>query len=140
MPVRPMNDPELIAEILDNAGTIAIVGLSPRPERDSHKVAKYLLGHGYRIVPVNPMVDEVLGMKSYPSVAEVEGDIDVVDVFRRPDDVPPIVDEAIARGAGYLWLQLGVVHEEAARKALDAGLGVVMDRCIKIEHGRRNIP
>lgn len=129
-----MNDPELIKEILENPGRIAIVGLSPKPERDSNKVAKYLLEHGYEIVPVNPMADEILGLKCYPSVSEIEGEIGVVDVFRRPDDVPPIVEEAITRKAKYLWLQLGVINEEAAQRAVKAGLGVVMDHCIKIEH------
>ncbi len=133
------NRAAVITAVLNTTGRIAIVGLSPKPERDSHKVAHYLLEQGFDIVPVNPMVEEVLGLKSYPSVSAIEGNVAVVDVFRRPDDVPPIVDEAIQKGAQFLWLQLGVINETAAQKAVDAGLGVVMDKCIKIEHQKHNV-
>lgn len=125
-----------IRRLLKQVRTIAMVGLSPRPERDSYRVAKYLQDHGYRVVPVNPTADEVLGEKSYPSLGQVPGPVDVVNVFRRPEEVPPIVDQALAKGAPVLWLQLTVVNEEAAARAKDAGLMVVMDRCIKVEHSR----
>ncbi|MBT3234257.1 MAG: CoA-binding protein [Calditrichaeota bacterium] len=128
----------MIKEILATKGKIVIVGLSPKPERDSNRVAQYMIGHGYEIVPVNPMSQEILGRKCYPSIADVPGEIAVVDVFRKSDDVPPIVEQAIAKGAKFLWLQLGVVHQEAAQTALNAGMGVVMNKCIKIEHSLKN--
>ena len=123
-------------QLLQSVRTIAMVGLSPRPERDSYHVAAYLKDHGYRIIPVNPTVNEVLGEKSYPSLDQVPEPIDVVDVFRRPEEVDPIADQAIAKGARALWLQLTVVNKEAADRARQAGVQVVMDRCIKVEHGR----
>lgn len=123
-------------QLLQSVRTIAMVGLSPRPERDSYHVAAYLKDHGYRIIPVNPTVNEVLGEKSYPSLDQVPEPIDVVDVFRRPEEVGPIADQAIAKGARALWLQLTVVNKEAADRARQAGVQVVMDRCIKVEHGR----
>lgn len=129
-------DDRAMRQILETARTIAVVGLSDKPDRESYKVAKYLQGHGYRIIPVNPMVDEVLGEQSYASVADIPKPVDIVDVFRKPEAVPPIAQEAIDAGAGTLWLQLDVVNQEAAEKAKAAGLQVVMDRCIKIEHGR----
>lgn len=120
--------------------TIAVVGLSANPARDSHQVAAYLQTHGYRIVPVNPNEREVLGETCYPSLADIPaevGPIGVVDVFRDSAAVPGIAREAAAIGARYLWLQLGVVSEEGIRIAADAGLGVVTDRCIKVEHRQR---
>ncbi len=125
-----------IRQILETARTIAIVGLSDKPERDSHQVAAYLQAHGYRVIPVNPMVSEILGEKSYPSVSSIPEQIDVVDVFRKPDAVMEIVEDAIQAGASAVWLQLGVVNLEAAGRAAEAGLQVVMDRCMKIEHKR----
>jgi predicted CoA-binding protein len=125
-----------IRQILETAKTIAVVGLSDKPDRESYKVAKYLQEHGYRIIPVNPTIDQVLGEKSYASVADIPEKLDVVDVFRKPEAVVPIAQEAIDAGAGTLWLQLGVVNEEAADKAEVAGMKVVMDRCMKVEHGR----
>lgn len=122
--------------ILASAKTIAVVGLSDKPERDSYRVAEYLQDHGYRVIPVNPVVERVLGEKSYASVSEIPEPVDVVDIFRKPDAVGPIVDEAIAAGAKVVWMQLGVVNEAAAAEARAAGLQVVMDRCIKIEHRR----
>jgi len=125
--------------------TIAIVGLSKDPSRPSHDVAKYLIEHEYRVVPVNPTVDEVLGQKSYPSLLglpdQLKREIEVVDIFRRAEDVPPIVDEAVNlhNRLGYpkaIWMQLGIVNEEAAHKARSSGMDVVMDRCMKIEHNR----
>ena len=129
-----MND--LIGEILAQK-TIAVVGLSPRPDRPSYQVAEYLKDAGYRIVPVNPAVEEVLGEKSYPDLRSVPGTIDVVDVFRRPSDVMPVVEDAIEAGAGYVWMQEGIVNEAAAEKAEAAGIPVVMDLCIKKEHESR---
>lgn len=133
--MRPINDPQTIQEALHPDSRIAIVGLSPKPHRDSHKVGQYLIDHGYDIVPVRPKADEVLGRRCYESVTDIEGDVDVVDVFLNPDSVGPVVDAAIEKGAKIIWFQLGVVNEEAAEKARQAGLHVVMDRCIKIEHG-----
>ncbi len=126
----------LIEEILAQK-TIAVVGLSPRPDRPSYQVAEYLKDAGYRIVPVNPAVEEVLGEKSYPDLKSVPESIDVVDVFRRPSDVMPVVEDAIEAGAAYVWMQEGIVNEEAAEKAKAAGIPVVMDLCIKKEHESR---
>ncbi len=122
--------------IFRDARTIAVVGLSPNPERPSHDVAAHIQAAGYRIIPVNPMASEVLGQKSYAALAEVPERVDVVDIFRRSEDVPPIVDEAIRIGARVVWMQEGVVHEAAAEKARAAGLTVVMDRCMLKEHSR----
>ena len=130
-----MTDHEL-KSILESSKTIAVVGLSDKPDRDSYRVAEYLQEHGYRIIPVNPAVAEVLGQRSYASVADIPEPVDVVDIFRKPDAVGPIVQEAIAAGARVVWLQLGVVNESAAAAARAAGLQVVMDRCMKIEHRR----
>ena len=123
-----------VRDILEKSKIIAVVGLSPKPERDSHEVAKYLQDQGYRIVPVNPRADTILGEKSYPDLASIPGKVDVVDIFRRSDDVPPVVDQAIDIGAKAVWMQLGIVNEDAAAKAREAGLGVVMDRCMLVEH------
>ena len=121
---------------LREANTIAVVGMSPRPDRPSHYVAKYLMEQGYMIIPVNPAVDEVLGMRSYPDLVSIRGTIDMVDIFRRSSHVPPIVDDAIAVGARFIWMQDGVVHEEAAAKARASGISVVMDNCTLREHSR----
>ncbi len=129
-------DDNKIREILKTSKTIAVVGLSPNPERDSYEVAHYLKEAGYKIIPVNPKADEILGEKAYPDLASVPEQIDVVDIFRRPEHVSPIVDEAVEIGAKTIWMQLGVVSEEAAKKASDAGLDVVMDRCMLREHNR----
>ncbi len=125
-----------IAEVLTTYTRVAVVGLSSQPGRPSHGVAKYLKANGYQIVPVNPNEDEVLGEKAYGSLEEVPSRIEIVDVFRRPEFVPGIVDAAIAVNARVLWLQEGVVHREAAQTAKEAGLEVVMDRCILKEHIR----
>ena len=122
--------------ILETYRRIAMVGLSSNPFRPSHFAAIYLLSEGYDVVPVNPREQEILGRKCYPSLAAIPGPVEVVDIFREPAAVPPIVDEAIGVGAKVIWMQLGVIHEEAAEKARAAGLEVVMDRCMKIEHGR----
>jgi predicted CoA-binding protein len=128
--------PEAIRSLLQQARTIAVVGISAKPDRPSHEVAHYLQRAGYTIIPVNPAYDEVLGLKCYPSLHEVPGKIDIVDVFRKPAEVMPVVAEAIAVGAACVWLQLGVVAPEAAARAAAAGLKVVSDRCTKIEHRR----
>lgn len=122
--------------ILDRYKRIAMVGLSSNPFRPSHFAAIYLLAHGYDVTPVNPREKEVLGRRSHASLLEVPGSIEIVDIFREPAAVPAIVEEAIQRDAKVIWMQLGVIHEEAAERARQAGLEVVMDRCIKIEHAR----
>lgn len=131
-----MNDVEELRRILKQNHTIAVVGLSSQWFRPSFFAAKYLQEHGYRVIPVNPAHTEVLGEKCYASLREIPEKVDVVDVFRKPEDVPPIAEEAIAIGAKVLWMQLGVIHEEAAHRARAAGLDVVMNRCMKIEHAR----
>ena len=128
--------PEAIRNLLQQARTIAVVGISAKPDRPSHEVAHYLQRAGYTIIPVNPAYEEVLGQKCYPSLHEVPGKIDMVDVFRKAAEVMAVVDEAIAVGAGSVWLQLGVIAPDAADKAAAAGLKVVSDRCTKIEHRR----
>jgi predicted CoA-binding protein len=129
-------DPATIQAILQRARTVAVVGLSPNELRPSHFVAYYLRRHGYRIVPVNPREDEILGERSYASLTEVPGHVDVVDVFRVPEAVPEIAEEAVAVSAGALWLQFGVISPEGAGIAERGGLDVVMDRCMKVEHAR----
>jgi predicted CoA-binding protein len=126
--------PEEIRDILKSARVIAVVGLSDKPDRDSHRVAAYMQRAGYRIIPVNPAVKEVLGEKSYASLRDVPQKIDVVDIFRKPEAVPEIVEDAIAVGAKVVWMQEGIVHNEAADRARAAGLKVVMDRCVMREH------
>jgi predicted CoA-binding protein len=122
-----------IPRILENAKNIAVVGISNKPYRDSYTVTKVLMDYGYRIFPVNPNYDEVLGMKCYGSLKEIKEPIDIVDIFRRPDQVMPVVEDAIEIGARVVWMQLGAENEQAAQKALNAGLQVVMHHCIKVE-------
>jgi len=123
-------------KILHEYRTLAVVGLSPDPNRPSHKVAAYLADHGYEIIPVNPDAREILGRPSYPSLQSVRGDVEVVDIFRRSEEVAAIVDEAIKIGAKAVWMQEGVINEEAAARARDAGLLVVMNKCMFKEHRR----
>ncbi|MBV8903418.1 MAG: CoA-binding protein [Acidobacteriia bacterium] len=123
-------------KILQSARTIAVVGLSGKRYRPSYGVAEYLKRSGYRIIPVNPEEAEVLGEKCYPDLDSVPGEIDVVDIFRRSEFVPEIVEAAIRKGAKAVWMQEGVIHEEAAQHAREAGLTVVMDRCILKDHRR----
>jgi predicted CoA-binding protein len=125
-----------IKRILTEFKTIAVVGLSPKPDRPSYRVASYLKSKGYRIIPVNPNATEILGEKCYPNLSSIPEKVEVVDIFRRPEDVPPIVDEAIKVGAKAIWMQEGITDEESARKAEKAGLLVVMDRCMYKEHAR----
>jgi uncharacterized protein len=127
---------EEIREILATHRTVAVVGLSPKPHRDSFKVAKYLQEHGYRIVPVNPRAREILGEKGYASLRDIPFPVDIVDIFRNIDAIPGVVDEAIAIGAKVVWMQLGLAENQSARRARDAGLKVVMNKCSKIEHSR----
>jgi len=127
-----------LRDVLGQARTIAVVGLSDKPDRDSNEVARYLQAQGYRIVPVNPMLTEVLGEKAYPSVSAIPPDVrvDIVDIFRRSDQVPPVVAEAVARGVNVVWMQLGVENAEAAAKARGAGMTVVENLCIMVQHRR----
>jgi predicted CoA-binding protein len=121
-------------EILQTCHIIAVVGLSPDPERHSHRVSKYLRDQGYKIVPVNPMATEVLGEKCYPDLLSIPGLVEVVDIFRRSEDVPSIIDQAIRIKAKAIWMQEGIVNEDAADRASQAGIMVVMDRCMLKEH------
>lgn len=123
-----------IPDLLRNSKTIAVVGLSRDPARPSHGVAKYLQRAGFRVIPVNPKETEVLDEKSFARVADIPEPVDIVNIFRRPLLAGVHVDEAIAKGAKAIWMQLGVVNEEAAQRARDAGLFVVMDKCIAVEH------
>jgi uncharacterized protein len=122
--------------ILEQYKRIAMVGLSSNPFRPSHFAAIYLLAEGYDVIPVNPREKQVLGRTAYASLRDIPGQVDVVDIFREPSAVPAIVEDAIAIGAKVVWMQLGVIHEAAAERARQAGLEVVMDRCMKIEHAR----
>ena len=131
-----MNSDEQLRAILANYRNVAVVGLSPDPDRPSNRVAQYLLENGYNVIPINPVVDEVLGLRSYPSLEDVPDPIEIVDVFRRSEHVPDIARAAVAIGAKALWTQLGVMSEEGAEIAASAGLEVVMDRCALIEHRR----
>jgi predicted CoA-binding protein len=125
-----------LRRLLQDTRTIAVVGVSANWHRPSHFAAKYMLDHGYTVLPVNPAYTEVLGQKCYPSLRDIPGGVDLVDVFRRPQDVLPVVDDAIAIGARAIWFQLGVINMEAVHRAEAAGLQVVMDRCVKIEYAR----
>jgi predicted CoA-binding protein len=135
----PLNTSDDIGRLLGRVKTIAVVGLSNDPMRPSHGVSFYMQQQGYRIIPVNPTISEALGERSYPDLASVPEQIDLVNVFRRPEHVPAIVNEAIRLKIPAIWLQEGVVHSEAARQAREAGLSVVMDRCILKEHRRRHM-
>jgi len=132
----PTDEHSIMDEILAAARVIAVVGLSSQRGRPSYQVAAYMQASGYRIIPVNPNETEVLGEKAYTALEEVPQPIDVVDVFRRSEFMPPVVESAIRVGAKAIWMQEGVIHEEAARRAREAGLRVVMDRCILKEHMR----
>ncbi|MDR0342689.1 MAG: CoA-binding protein [Nocardiopsaceae bacterium] len=129
-------DPLTIQRVLHTAATIAIVGLSGNELRASNFVGYYLKRHGYSVIPVNPRETEILGVRCYPSLSEVPGPVDIVDVFRAPAAVPQIAREAVAIGAGTLWCQFGVISIEAAQIAEDGGMTVIMDRCLKVEHAR----
>ncbi|MCK6471379.1 MAG: CoA-binding protein [Planctomycetes bacterium] len=136
-PKENASNPEIDA-ILDTYKTIAVVGLSDKPDRPSYGVSEYMKAQGYRIIPVNPAAETILGEKSYPSVAAIPEAVEIVNIFRKPDAVPAIVDEAIAKGAKVVWMQDGIVHNAAADKARAAGLKVVMSKCLYREHRRHN--
>ncbi len=127
---------DTIRQILKESHRIAVIGISEKPWRDSNRVARYLLSKGYEILPVNPNVAEALGIKSYPDLPSVPGQIDIVNIFRRPEHIPEIVDQAIQAGAGAIWMQSGLADVNAAERARRAGLHVIMDRCIMVEHHR----
>jgi len=127
---------EDIKELLRSARTIAVVGLSPNEDRASNMVGRYLQDIGYRVIPVNPGQDQIFGYPCYPDIAAVPETIDIVNIFRPSEAVPPIVEQAIEIGAGAVWMQQGIVHEQAAQQSLEAGLACIMDRCIKVEYAR----
>jgi predicted CoA-binding protein len=127
---------QTLKEILLSTKTIASVGLSSSPGKVSFGVGAYLMEQGYQVFPVNPTTDEILGEKAYPDLESISENIDVVQVFRRPEDVPPVVEAAIKIGAKVVWMQLEIVNEEAAQTAREAGLQVVMDHCMRVEHMR----
>jgi predicted CoA-binding protein len=133
---KPVDDINSLRRILKESRVLAIVGLSASWHRPSYFAAKYMLEHGYRVIPVNPQYAQVLGQKCYASLRDIPEKVDLVDVFRKTADVMPVAEDAIAIGAKVLWQQLGVRNEEAAAKARAAGLQTVLDRCVKIEHGR----
>ena len=129
---------EEIKEILQNNKTIAIVGLSADEEKDSYRVAKYMKQHGYRIIPVNPKYTNILGEKCYPDLKSIPEKIDIVDIFRKPDAIPAIVEESLETGTKVIWMQLGLCSNASAEKARYAGIKVVMNKCIKVEHANIN--
>ncbi len=131
-----ITDDNEIKKILENTESIAVIGLSPKPERDSYRVSDYLQKKGYRIIPVRPKQKEILGEKAYSSLDDVEEPVDIVDVFRSSDQIMPHVQEALRKKPKVFWMQLGIENEEAARFLVDAGIDVIMDKCIKIEYQR----
>ena len=131
-----IDDDRIVGDILRKAKAIAVVGASPKPWRDSGSIARFLAGRGYVVLPVNPAYQDILGMKCYPDLASIGSKIDIVNVFRKSEEVLPIIDEAVAIGASTVWMQLGVINAEAAKRAEDAGLNVIMDKCIAVEHRR----
>ncbi len=133
---RIVDDIDGLRRILARHRTIAVVGLSAHWHRPSYFAAKYMLDHGYRVVPVNPQYSEVLGQRCYPSVEAIPGPVDIVDAFRRAPEMPALAREAVAKGAKVFWMQLGIENDEAARIAMAGGLDVVANRCVKIEHAR----
>ena len=131
-----MDDSDKLRRILRTSRTIAVVGLSGQWHRPSYFAAKYMQEHGYRVIPVNPTYDTILGEKSYKTLRDIPEKVDIVDCFRKSAEIPAIAEDAIAIGAKVLWMQLGVMNPEARRRAESAGLEVVEDHCVKIEHGR----
>ena len=126
--------PDVRRALLEKARRVAVVGLSPKPDRDSNLIARYLIDRGYDVIPVYPREETILGRKVYRSLKDIPGGVDLVDVFRRGEDLPEVVEDALAAKAPALWFQLGCVHEESAARAVAAGLTVVMDRCIMVDH------
>jgi predicted CoA-binding protein len=137
-----MPSDDALRSLLEKGRTIAVVGLSDKPERESNGVARYLIGQGYTVVPVNPAVPEVLGLPSYPSIAAIPSGVtvDIVDIFRHSDQVGPIVDESLARGRAAIWMQTGIENAEAAGRAQKAGVPVIQNTCIMRTHQRLHIP
>ncbi len=131
---NPVDDE--IKEILKRYKVIAVVGLSDDPSKDSNMVAQYLIKNGYTVIPVNPNRKTILGLTVYPDLKSIPFPVEIVDIFRKPADVPPVVEDAIAIGAKVVWMQLGIAHNESAQKAKEAGLQVVQSKCIKVEHSR----
>jgi len=125
-----------LRKALSETRVIAIVGLSDKPYRPSYFAGKYMIEHGYQVIPVNPMCSEILGQKCYPSIEALPGPVDMIDCFRRSNEMPALAEQAVKNGAGILWMQLSVISEEAEKIARAAGLEVIMDRCVKIEHAR----
>jgi predicted CoA-binding protein len=140
--VSSVNDRAAIRRALEDAETIAVIGCSPNPARPSNQIARYLIAQGYRVVPVNPGHREILGKTAYRSLADIPRDIqvDIVDVFRRSEHVAAIAEQALARGVGFVFLQMGVEDPVSARRLAEAGIPVAMDRCIMVEHGRAGLP
>ena len=136
--MEPLRNPDdgAIQKLLESVRRIAVVGLSPKPHRDSNRIAVYLLEHGYDVIPVYPREDEILGQKVYRRVQDIPGSVDLVNVFRRSEVLPAVFDDLLAAGAGAVWTQLGCVDEDGARRALAAGLTVVMNRCVMVDHSR----
>lgn len=131
-----LNTDQQLHALLQRTRTIAVVGMSDKPDRPSHYVAQFMRNHGYTIIPVNPQCTEIDGLTCYASLRDIPVPVDMVNVFRRPDDIPPIAEDAVAIGAKSLWIQLGLVSDEAARIAEAGGLDVVMDLCVKVEYAR----
>jgi len=132
----PVEDDDTLREILD-ADTIAVVGCSTTPGKAAHDIPKYMLDHGYDVIPVNPFADEIFGREAYDSLSDVNEDIDIVDVFRPAEEAPDIVDEVVPRDdVRAVWLQLGITHDEAGQRVEESGRLFVQDRCLKVEHGR----
>lgn len=131
-----MNNDQMMKELLLSSKTIASVGLSSNQQKESYGIALYLKEQGYRIIPVNPTANEIFGEKAYPDLSSIPEKVDIVQVFRKPEDVPPVVDEAIKIGAKAVWMQEGITHEESAQQARDAGLQVVMNACMRVTHRR----
>jgi predicted CoA-binding protein len=135
---KPFQNPglETIRELLQSVRRIAVVGLSPKPHRDSNRIGKYLLEHGYEVIPVYPRGDEILGRKVYRRVQDIPDKVDLVNVFRRSEELPAVFDDVLAAGAEAVWTQLGCVDEDGARRAQAAGLTVVMNRCVMVDHAQ----
>jgi predicted CoA-binding protein len=131
---RVVTDRETIQEILRASRTVAVVGLSPKPERDSHRVGRYLLENGYDVIPVRPARQEILGRPAYRRLADVPGPVDIVNVFRRSDQIPAVAEETLDLGPRVFWMQLGIENHDVALQLTAAGIDVVMNRCIKLEH------
>ena len=129
-------DDDTIRQLLESTRRIAVVGLSPKPHRDSHRVAGYLIDRGYDVIPVYPREERILGQKVYRRVQDIESPVDLVDVFRKSEDLPSVIDDALTASAKALWLQLGCIDEAGARRAAAAGATVVMDRCLMVDHAR----